>query len=351
MRCLTPALLALALAQPAAANDGIGGLTATGLRFGQTDAVQMAEEDLFISQSEIRVSYLFRNITDQDVTGEVIFPLPPIQVAYPMYSDMNLPANPTRENLVNFSAVVDGQPVAVSTDVIAVVETPYDEGNPGLHYDTPGRDVTAELAAYGIPLTLDFVALTRVLLALSQDQRAALTAAGLASFYDDQGSANGTPTVAEPAWALVWRYHWTQTFPAGAEVRIAHEYENYPPGSVFGWEPEVAPDDSYRADVTQTYCIDEGTSQAMSKALKTLDQGETNYYGTAWYLDYVLRTANSWAGPIGKFRLTLDKGDPKNVVTLCMDGIKKVGPTTFVVEKTDYTPERDLRILLIAGNN
>ncbi len=131
---------------------------------------------------------------------------------------------------------------------------------------------------------------------------------------------------------------------------MSHEYENYPPGSVFGWEPEIPLDDEYRAGLVQAYCIDEGTSRAMSKALKIEDQNETMYYGTAWYLDYVLRTANSWAGPIAKFRLTVDKVDPANVISLCMDGIKKTGPTTFVVEKTDYTPERDLRILLVEKN-
>ncbi|MFM7446480.1 MAG: DUF4424 family protein, partial [Tabrizicola sp.] len=70
-------------------------------------------------------------------------------------------------------------------------------------------------------------------------------------------------------------------------------------------------------------------------------------YGTAWNLSYVLRTANSWAGPIGKFTLTLDKGDPKNVISLCADGVKKTGPTTFVIEKTDYTPDRDLEVLIV----
>lgn len=57
---------------PVLANDGWGGLDATGLQFGQTEAVEMAEEELYISPTEIRVDYLFRNRTDQDVTGEVI---------------------------------------------------------------------------------------------------------------------------------------------------------------------------------------------------------------------------------------------------------------------------------------
>ena len=82
-------------------------------------------------------------------------------------------------------------------------------------------------------------------------------------------------------------------------------------------------------------------------ALKNPDGEDYGSYGTSWHISYVLRTANSWAGPIGKFTLTLDKGDPKNVISLCADGVKKTGPTTFVVEKTDYTPDRDLEVLVV----
>ncbi len=75
LSCL--AILSAALG-PAAANDGFGGLSATGLHFSQTDAVALLEEDLFLSRERVEVSYRFRNLTDQDVTGEVIFPLPPV---------------------------------------------------------------------------------------------------------------------------------------------------------------------------------------------------------------------------------------------------------------------------------
>ena len=49
------------------------------------------------------------------------------------------------------------------------------------------------------------------------------------------------------------------------------------------------------------YCIDDGTSRAIANRLGP------DGYGIAYNLAYVLRTANSWAGPIGSFRLTLDK--------------------------------------------
>ncbi|EEW27042.1 DUF4424 family protein [Rhodobacter ferrooxidans] len=329
----------------ALANDGFGGLSATGLTFGQTDAVAMEEEDLFIGIEHIRVAYVFRNTTAADVTGEVIFPLPPIPLAGMMESSWNLPEDRERENLVNFTATVDGAPVPVQIDRIAVIEPPWEEGRPlNAQYDTPGRDVTAELAALGIPLTVNPDTVVAMLLAMTPDQQAKIAAAGLAEYFPtDTGSVD----YVAPAWSVILRYHWTQTFPAGAVVKIVHDYENRPAGGLFGWEdPPTADYMQYQVD---RYCVDAGTSRAMAKALAYTDEsGETYSMGMAWNIDYVLRTANSWAGPIGKFRLTLDKGAATNVVSLCADGIQKTGPTTFVMEKTNFTPDRDLEIL-VAG--
>ena len=152
-----PALAALfALALPAAANDGFGGLSATGLTFGRTDAVAMLEEDLFIGLDRISVDYVFRNTTDADVVGEVIFPLPPVAVWSGYEGMMNLPEDLARDDLVDFAATVDGRPVAVKIDRIAVLEEPWDETRPpSAQYDDPGREVTADLERLGLPLTLE----------------------------------------------------------------------------------------------------------------------------------------------------------------------------------------------------
>jgi hypothetical protein len=40
-----------------AANDGFGGLSATGLQFQQSASVRMVSEDLFLSPSQVRVTY------------------------------------------------------------------------------------------------------------------------------------------------------------------------------------------------------------------------------------------------------------------------------------------------------
>ncbi len=330
-------LLALAfLATPAFANDGFGGLTATGLTFSQTEAVAMETEDLFIGIDRISVDYTFRNTTGADVTGEVIFPLPPIHVGFILESQWNLPEDPDRPNLVNFTATVDGQPVTLTIDRIAVIELPYDETRPlSEQYDSPGRDVTADMARLGLPLSLKADTVIAALAALTPAQAEEAAVLGLAEFSEGYRY---------PLWSIVLRYHWTQTFPAGQVTQISHAYENRSGGGIFGWSH---PPEDYQQYVVDQYCIDEGTSKALVKALAQPPQDGVVYStGMSWNIAYVLRTANSWAGPIGRFKLTIDKGDPRNILSLCADGITKTGPTTFVMEKTDYIPNRDLQILI-----
>lgn len=333
-------LLAL-IAAPAWANDGFGGLSATGLTFGQTEAVSMEEERLFIGIDRIAVDYVFRNLTDQDVTGEVIFPLPPIHVGMLLESSFNMPEDPDRKNLVNFTATVDGQPVAVKIGRIAVIEPQTEEYwvPSSLQYDTPGRDVTADLERLGLPLSLNPDKILGALLGLDEAKRAEVTALGLAEYYGD-----GQSTYVYPMWSVALRYHWTQTFPAGKTLAISHAYENRSPGGLFTWSH---PPEEYQDYLVDQYCIDEGTSNALARVLEQPPvDGEVYSMGLSWNIAYILRTANSWAGPIKRFTLTVDKGDPGNIVSLCADGIKKTGPTTFVMEKTDYTPDRDLHILV-----
>lgn len=338
---LVPLLL---LVTPALGNDGFGGLSATGLTFGQTDAVMMEEERLSIGIDRIAVDYVFRNITDKDVTGEVIFPLPPVGVWSGYEAMMNLPEDLSKEDLVGFTASVDGQPVQVTIDRIAVIEEGRDQPNPpSKQYDNPGRDVTADLERLGIPLTLDYRAVRDVLLSFPEEKRNEVAALGLAEYYQGD-AAQGIPPDVWGGWAIVTRYHWTQTFPAGKVVSVRHSYSNRPPGGLFYWSD---PPEDYQADLTKMYCIDKGTSKALAKTLKNPQGDDFGNYGTAYNISYVLRTANSWAGPIGKFTLTLDKGAPGNVISLCAEGVKKTGPTTFVVEKTNYSPDRDLEVLIV----
>lgn len=345
MRILLPLAFLALLAPPAKANDGFGGLSATGLTFGQTDAVAMEEEDLFISVDRVRVSYLFRNITDQDVTGEVIFPLPPISVGAMLMSDWNLSEDRDRADLVNFRAVVDGTEVPVTIDRIAVIEPPWEESRPtSAEYDTPGRNVTAELARFGIPLSPNPDTVFAKLKTMPRNLLLKMADAGLLEIYGD--GPEYQPEDLMPAWSIVLRYHWTQTFPAGKALRIDHSYDNLPPGGIFVWQHP--PQEDWLQDQRQRYCIDDATSRGIMRRLSA-DLRDGMVTGMSYNIRYVLRTANSWSGPISRFRLTLDKGSENHVISLCADGIRKAGPTTFVMEKRNFVPEEDLEILLVRG--
>lgn len=147
-----------------------------------------------------------------------------------------------------------------------------------------------------------------------------------------------------PNWSIVLRYHWTQTFPAGQVTRISHACEIRSGGGLFGWSHP--PEDCMQSTVDR-YCIDDGTSRALVKVLaQQPTDGEPYSMGLSWNIAYDLRTANSWDGPIGRFRLTIDKKDAGTIVSLCADGITKTGPTTCVMERADYVPARDLHVLI-----
>lgn len=46
----------------------------------------------------------------------------------------------------------------------------------------------------------------------------------------------------------------------------------------------------------------------------------------------------NWKGPVKRFKLTVNKPGPQVLVSLCMDGLTKVSPNLFDVDKTDFAP-------------
>jgi hypothetical protein len=133
-------------------------------------------------------------------------------------------------------------------------------------------------------------------------------------------------------------YYWTQKFPAGKTVVVEHTYK---PALWQSFAPEPTTDD------TAKYCIDAGTTKAIA-ALARTDQVKV-YFANG--LNYILKTARNWSGPIGDFHLTIDKGDARNVLSACVDGLKKSGATKFELRKKDFVPERDLSLLIATSRD
>lgn len=129
-------------------------------------------------------------------------------------------------------------------------------------------------------------------------------------------------------------YYWTQKFPAGRTVVVEHSYKP----ALWQWfAPRPTPEDTTR------YCIDASGRKAIDAIART-DRVKV-YFANG--LNYILKTARNWSGPIGDFHLTIDKGHAKNVLSVCMDGLKKTGPTRFELRKKDFVPERDLALLIV----
>lgn len=131
-------------------------------------------------------------------------------------------------------------------------------------------------------------------------------------------------------------YFWTQRFPAGRTIVVEHSYK---PALWQAFAPSPSAEDTAR------YCIDAGTRKAIGDVARA--DRDKLYFSNG--LNYILKTARNWSGPIGDFHLTIDKGDARNVLSLCLDGIKKTGPTRFELRKKDFVPDRDLALLFVTA--
>lgn len=327
-RIVLAAALAAALAAPALANDSTAELAAGGLVLTRTRAIAMRSEDLFISAEAVRVRYVFRNTTDRDVTVRVAFPMPDVGGPDFWFHDVAVPDREAQANILAFRTLVDGTPVTAEVEQKAVVE---------------GVDRTAWLLAHHVPLAPHLDSAIATLDALPRDAQEEAVALGLAT-PDEYDSGRGWEKHYNPAWVLKTTFHWSQTFPAGRDVVIEHAYTPAVGGSVGAMvgSPGYSRDAEGAAERAR-FCIDDAFLAAVARG-----KGAAEYPPyTEQRIAYVLKTGGNWSEPIGDFRLVIDKGSPRNLVSFCASGVRKTGPTTFEVRKTNWRPERDLDILIL----
>lgn len=328
MRPSLPALAAvLALAAPAFANDTTAELKTGGLVYLQSPDIAMEEEDLYISMEEVRVDYVFRNTSDADIAAVVAFPMPDVEGG--SQSDIAV-GDAEADNFLGFSVTQDGAAFQPELDqrVVAL-----------------GIDRTEDLRRAGVPLLPYSEKTFEALKALPEEVRADLFAKGmlLKDVYD---LGQGEIIDWRPLWTLKSAYWWKTTFPKGKPTRVSHRYAPSVGGTVaISFLDNGKPAYNY-AEYRPRYCLDDAFLKTAAKLEKGAYSGTGPNYTESW-VSYVLTTGANWAGGIGRFRLTVDKGKPENYVSFCGEGVRKTGPTTFTMEKTDFTPEKDLHILFL----
>jgi hypothetical protein len=323
-------ILGLGLLPAAAvANDSTATLAAGGLVFTKSPSIKMVSEDLTLSEKQVRVLYHFRNTSARAQTVEVAFPLPDL-----VPDPLDIEGSPVDvdgpKNFVKFKTTVDGRPVDAKLELKAVFK---------------GVDETAMLTRMHIPLSPWAAATEKALAKLSAADKAKLLKLGVAVHdccdVDSNGDTHDKAGL-RALWTLKTTYHWKQTFPPDREVTVEHQYVPI----VGHWVSNnwFAKPESNMASVVakerKEYCVDD----------KFVSAVRSNKQGNGFlsnYLKYVLTTGANWAGPIGDFKMTVDKGAAANMVSFCGENVQKLSPTTFQVHYTNFTPKQDVSVLIL----
>lgn len=330
MKRLVLCVMSVVAAVPAFANDTTAELKTGGLVYLQNGDIVMEAEDLFLSMDEVRVDYVFRNTAGRDIEAVVAFPMPDVEGG--SQSDVAV-GDPEADNFLGFSIVQDGVTMAPSLDQRAVALS---------------VDRTEDLRKAGIPLLPYSEATLTALKNLPETVRRDFLAKGLI-YADTYDAGKGEVTDWRPVWTLKSAYWWKTSFPRDRPVRVSHRYRPSVGGTVaISFLDNGKPAHDYER-YKERYCLDAAFLKTAAKLEKATYDGKGMNYAERW-LSYVLTTGANWAGGIGRFRLTIDKGKPENYVSFCGEGVKKTGPTTFTLEKRDFTPEKDLDILFLVAS-
>ena len=238
-------ILLFLLAGAAHANDSMGTVSTSGIKYLKNPHIDMQSEDLHISEKQIRVHYKFKNTTAQDITETVLFPLPIV----PAFTDSDFAD--TKGLVDSFRIYVNGKPVRPQAHVRAY----FERRNGSL------VDVTADLKKCGLsdqelmhPWTQnkDAEKLNKKIRTCSSPKIKSLL------------PASESNIVGWTSWSSQIIYSWKQTFKANAVTEIKHQYTPLVGGSFL---PSLKAKDS-KAFIDE-YCMDEN----FLKNFKTVEGG------------------------------------------------------------------------------
>lgn len=319
------------LSSPVRANDSAAELSLGGLVFTKSADIAMESELLTITPEFVTVKYQFRNQGAAPLTLTVAFPLPDIDLAEA--ENYAFPVGDPN-NFVGFETKIDGKAVPLTINQRATLGD---------------KDITTPLRAANVPL---------LPIGAGQKRLTELPPATRKQFIDEgwlapAGSDERGRPLHEAAWTVKMSAVRQQTFPPGKPVLVEHRYRTSL-GMSFdtvlrkGLRQNKAMDkevDRYR----KQYCITDAFLADLDKMSSSVVDANTAKL-REWRISYVLKTGANWAGPIKSFKLVVDKGNAGRLVSFCAPNIKTLSPTQTEATATDFTPDKDLRILLVGRN-
>ncbi len=285
----------------------MAGIAANGIIVKDESNIQIEKEYLYICNSRIDVSYIFRNNSDKDIVTEVAFPIPKHKyspgghIKYPVHGD--------------FKVFVNGN------------EVKYETVTRALFKDV---DYTALLSGMKISF-MDFGNCNHFFEKLSKVDQKKLLDLGL--MVDDGLSI-------DPQWSVETTYYWKQTFPAKSVINIKHTFKPnvfselyyFQTGRSFEAEKEVS-------DLANQFCLD-------SEQIEWLKSTGGGFHHEQ--VDYILTTANHWKKPIKEFHIVIEESTRplKEKASTCFErkNIKKTGPTRYEATLLDFIPDKEIEV-------
>ena len=277
------------------------------------------------------VDYVFHNNTDKDVDAIVAFPMPDISG-----DPEEIPAIPENQsdNFLGFEVTIDG---------VAGKAAAGAEGVRARHRHRR-RSEGAKCAVQSVRRR-------------GEGGTGEAAASGCRRLGQPRHHHRGHRLTTSPArrhvytpfWQLRSTYWWRSTFPANKDVHVSHRYKPSVGGTSsvsFFYDGKFQ---GQYASYKTRYCMDDTFENAVRKAAKEVQTAIRSYNESR--IAYILTTGGNWAaGTIGKFKLTVDKGNPRSAGPFCGDNVKKIGPTTFEMTAKDFYPEHDIDILLLEAD-
>ena len=183
---------------------------------------------------------------------------------------------------------------------------------------------------------------------LSKAEQGRLVRLGLFSSDDPRGN-----------WTVHLQYHWTQVFPAHTTTHIRHEYspaggsELMPRATIekaLGEKKQpggsaASPEDS---SLLASFCPDSGILRAVENSMSSADAS----FAQPYWVDFILKSANTWRRPIENFTLVVERGAPDEsgdttLISFCSPqnaSVKKLDADQSSVHLSNFIPKADLHI-------
>lgn len=293
------------------ANDSTGYVGTGGIQYLKNAQIAMQSEDLFISKKLIKVDYVYKNLSKNDITETVLFPLPRIDNFF------EADFAHTEALLKSFKIIVDGQHIKPTMHVRTFIQR--DDKSPLIDSTEAFQQCGFSQVDMLNPWARnndDYEYYQDKLRQCKQPQIQKI----LAGFNKDHVIP----------WSSQVIYSWKQTFKANSVTKIYHAYKPLVGGSV-----ALYPD-----EYNQQFCMDKSFKQGLKKA-----SAEHSPFSA---LSYILSTGANWAKPIEKFKLTVER-DHNELVSFCWNGkVEKISPTQFQMVKHNFIPAQDLDIIFVS---